>query len=115
MHSCFYSTAYWRRPFELKMADKLWQGADLIFDLDGDHLPGVTDRDFPGMLEVIQEQAWSLWNDYLEPEFGFSEDHLQVTFSGHRGFHLHYRDPKLFHLDSESAQRVGLTHSRRGC
>ena len=30
------------------MADKLWQGADLIFDLDGDHLPGVTDRDFPG-------------------------------------------------------------------
>ena len=43
MHSCFYSTAYWRRPYELKMADKLWQGADLIFDLDGDHLPGVTE------------------------------------------------------------------------
>ena len=40
MHSCFYSTAYWRRPYELKMAEKLWQGADLIFDLDGDHLPG---------------------------------------------------------------------------
>ena len=111
MHSCFYSTAYWRRPFELKMADKLWQGADLIFDLDGDPLPGVTDRDFPGMLEVIQEQAWSLWNDYLEPEFGFSEDHLQVTFSGHRGFHLHYRDPKLFHLDSE-ARRELVSHIR---
>ena len=111
MHSCFYSTAYWRRPFELKMADKLWQGADLIFDLDGDHLPGVTDRDFPGMLEVIQEQAWSLWNDYLEPEFGFSEDHLQVTFSGHRGFHLHYRDPKLFHLDSD-ARRELVSHIR---
>ena len=101
MHSCFYSTAYWKRPFELKMADKLWQGADLIFDLDGDHLPGVTDRDFPGMLEVIQDQAWSLWNDFLQPEFGFDEEYLQVTFSGHRGFHLHYRDPKLFHLDSE--------------
>lgn len=111
MHSCFYSTAYWRRPFELKMADKLWQGADLIFDLDGDHLPGVTDRDFPGMLEVIQEQAWSLWNDFLEPEFGFSEEHLQVTFSGHRGFHLHYRDPNLFHLDSE-ARRELVSHIR---
>ena len=69
MHSCFYSTAYWRRPFELKMADKLWQGADLI-STDGDHLPGVTDRDFPGMLSVIQDQAWALWNDFLEPEFG---------------------------------------------
>ena len=111
MHSCFYSTAYWERPFELKMADKNWYGADLIFDLDGDHLPGVTDRDFPGMLEVIQEQAWTLWNDYLEPEFGFDEKYLQVTFSGHRGFHLHYRDPKLFHLGSE-ARREMVSHIR---
>ena len=106
MHSCFYSTAYWERPFELKMSDKNWLGADLIFDLDGDHLPGVTDRDFPGMLKVIQEQAWSLWNDFLEPEFGFDEKYLQVTFSGHRGFHLHYRDPALFHLDSEARREM---------
>ena len=62
------------------MADKNWLGADLIFDLDGDHLPGVTDKDFPAMISVIQEQAWSLWNDFLEPDFGFKEDHLQVTF-----------------------------------
>jgi len=88
-HSCFYSTAYWKRPHELKMADKDWLGADLIFDLDGDHLPGVTDKDFPGMIKVIQEQAWSLWNDFLEPDFGFNKEYLQVTFSGHRGFHLH--------------------------
>ena len=38
MHSC-HSTAYWQKPYELKMDDKNWQGADLIFDLDGDHLP----------------------------------------------------------------------------
>ena len=88
------------------MSDKNWLGADLIFDLDGDHLPGVTDRDFPGMLRVIQEQAWSLWNDFLEPEFGFDEKYLQVTFSGHRGFHLHYRDPALFHLDSEARREM---------
>ncbi len=111
MHSCFYSTAYWQKPHELKMDNKIWQGADLIFDLDGDHLPGVTDRDFPGMLDVIQDQAYALWNDFLEPEFGFSEDFLQVTFSGHRGFHLHYRDPALFHLDSE-ARRELVSHIR---
>ena len=110
-HSCFYSTAYWRKPHELKMADKDWRGADLIFDLDGDHLPGVTDKDFPSMIEVIQEQAWSLWNDFLEPDFGFKEEYLQVTFSGHRGFHLHYRDPKFFHLDSE-ARRELVSHIR---
>ncbi len=111
MHSCFYSTAYWHKPYELKMADKDWIGADLIFDLDGDHLPGVTDRDFPAMIHVIQEQAWSLWNDYLEPEFGFDEKYLQVTFSGHRGFHLHYRDPNLFHLDSEARREI-VSHIR---
>ena len=93
------------------MDDKNWQGADLIFDLDGDHLPGVTDRDFPAMLEVIQEQAHALWNDFLEPEFGFDQQFLQVTFSGHRGFHLHYRDPALFHLDSE-ARRELVSHIR---
>ena len=61
-------------------------------------LPGVTDQVFSTMLNVIQEQAHGLWNDFLlQPEFGFDEQFLQVTFSGHRGFHLHYRDPSLFH------------------
>lgn len=93
------------------MSDKDWLGADLIFDLDGDHLPGVTDKDFPAMIDVIQEQAWSLWNDFLEPDFGFKQEYLQVTFSGHRGFHLHYRDPKFFHLDSESRREL-VSHIR---
>ena len=48
-HSCFHSTAYYRDPSQRKMIDKGWLGADLIFDLDGDHLPGVSDRDFPAM------------------------------------------------------------------
>ena len=43
------------------MAEKGWLGADLIFDLDGDHLPGVSDNDFPGMMEKIQEQACLLY------------------------------------------------------
>ena len=73
------------------MAEKGWLGADLIFDLDGDHLPGVSDNDFPAMIEVIQGQAWRLWNEFLEPEFGFKQKYAQFTFSGHRGFHIHLR------------------------
>ncbi len=110
-HSVFYSTAYWRDPREYKMKDKGWLGADLIFDLDGDHLPGVVDTDFTGMLTSIREQAWKLWNDFLEPEFGFDERYLHLTFSGHRGFHLHYRDPGLAHLDGE-ARRELVSHIR---
>ncbi len=88
------------------MAEKGWLGADLIFDLDGDHLPGVSDNDFPAMIEVIQGQAWRLWNECLEPELGFNEKHAQFTFSGHRGFHIHLRDPSLLHLDSNARREI---------
>ncbi|MCP2507803.1 MAG: hypothetical protein NLN64_05885 [Candidatus Thalassarchaeaceae archaeon] len=110
-HSVFHSTAYYKYPLERKMNDKEWLGADLIFDLDGDHLPGVSDKDFPSMISLIQEQAWSLWSDFLEPEFGFKEEHVQTSFSGHRGFHIHVRDPSLFHLDS-NARREIVNHIR---
>ena len=105
-HSCFHSTAYYQEPSMLKMAEKGWLGADLIFDLDGDHLPGVSDNDFPAMIEVIQGQAWRLWNEFLEPEFGFKEKYAQFTFSGHRGFHIHVRDPNLLHLDSNARREI---------
>jgi DNA primase small subunit len=107
--SCFYSTAYYTDPNQRLMKDKGLQGADLIFDLDGDHLPGVTDGDFPTMMHVIQEQAHQLWFDFLEPEFGFDSRHLQITFSGHRGFHLHYRAPDIWSLDSQ-ARRELVSH-----
>ena len=76
------------------------------FDLDGDHLPGVSDNDFPAMIEVIQGQAWRLWNEFLEPEFGFKQKYAQFTFSGHRGFHIHLRDPSLLHLDSNARREI---------
>ena len=105
-HSSFHSTAYYRKPMERKMLDKEWLGADLIFDLDGDHLPGVSDADFPSMIALIQEQAWSLWNDFLEPEFDMKREFAQFTFSGHRGFHIHVRDPSLMGLDSNARREI---------
>jgi len=88
------------------MVDKGWMGADLIFDLDGDHLPGVSDTDFPKMIELVQEQAWRLWSEFLEAEFGFREEYVQITFSGHRGFHIHVRDPAYLHLDSNARRQL---------
>jgi DNA primase small subunit len=109
--SCFYSTAYYGKPLERKMADKEWKGADLIFDLDGDHLDHVDPFNFPEMLEIIQLQTHNLWEEFLSTEFGFKEEYLHVTFSGHRGFHLHYRDPNILGLDS-SARRELVNHIR---
>ena len=105
-HSCFHSTAYYHDPSQRSMIDKGWKGADLIFDLDGDHLPGVSDRDFPAMLELIQDQAWKLWSEFLEPEFGFQEQYVQTSFSGHRGYHIHVRDPAYLQLDSNTRRQL---------
>lgn len=88
------------------MVDKGWLGADLIFDLDGDHLPGVSDHDFPSMITLIQEQTWKLWSEFLEPEFGFDERYIQTSFSGHRGFHIHVRDPTYLQLDSNARRQL---------
>ncbi len=105
-HSCFHSTAYYHSPSERVMNDKGWKGADLIFDLDGDHLPGVSDTDFPAMIEKIQEQAWALWSGFLEPEFGMDAANAQFSFSGHRGFHIHIRDSELMTLDSNARREI---------
>ena len=34
------------------------------------------------MLEVIQDRAWALWNDFLEPEFGFLKTIYRSRFPG---------------------------------
>ena len=79
-------------------------GADSIFDLDGDHLPGVSDNDFPAMIDVIQASL-RLWNEFLEPEFGFKQNTHNSHFP-HRGFHIHLRDPSLLHLDSNARREI---------
>ena len=58
------------------------------------------------MMENVQRKASELWHDFLEPDLGFSRDHLQVTFSGHRGFHLHVRDPAMWHLDAAARREL---------
>ncbi|MDD1762458.1 MAG: DNA primase catalytic subunit PriS, partial [Methanothrix sp.] len=34
----YHSAAYYQKPGAPTMKEKIWQGADLIFDLDADHL-----------------------------------------------------------------------------
>jgi DNA primase small subunit len=35
----YYSSAYYSKPAELNMNEKGWNGADLVFDIDADHIP----------------------------------------------------------------------------
>lgn len=84
----YYSTAYYGRPGAPTMQEKEWLGADLIFDLDADHIMrGPYDR----MLARVREETEKLLG-MLTTELGFASRDIDVVFSGGRGYHVHVHD-----------------------
>jgi DNA primase small subunit len=100
----YHSAAYYEFPGAATMKEKKWQGADLIFDLDADHLPGKV-HSYKGMLDNVKIETGKLLFDFLLGDFGFSEDEIGIVFSGGRGYHIHVHDLKEKVLKMESAER----------
>ena len=101
----YYSTAYYSNP-EAPMAEKEWLGADLIFDLDADHLPGGNLLTYPEQLKEVKKKAKLLIDDFLLDDFGFEKEDLDIYFSGHRGYHIHIRNSKILNMSSESRREI---------
>ena len=97
----YHSAAYYQFPGAGTMKEKKWQGADLIFDLDADHLPQKV-RSYAEMLANVKAETGKLL-DFLLEDFGFDDDNIRVAFSGGRGYHIHVHDKRVLTL--ESAQR----------
>ncbi|MFW5946567.1 MAG: DNA primase small subunit domain-containing protein [Candidatus Natronoplasma sp.] len=104
LHS-YYSTAYYSNP-EAPMADKEWLGADLVFDLDADHLPGSEELNYVEQLEKVKEKCILLINDFLMGDFGFEREDLDLYFSGHRGYHVHVRKDKVLSLSKQARREI---------
>jgi DNA primase small subunit len=100
----YHSAAYYKRPSAPTMKEKGWQGADLIFDLDADHLRKPSNS-YKGMLDLVKKETLKLL-DFLLSDFGFLEKNISVVFSGGRGYHIHVRDPKIFHLESDERREI---------
>ena len=108
---CYHSVAYYKDPSKNSMIDKEWQGADLIFDLDADHLPEMEEVkkgkiQFSKLMDYIREQTYRLVVDVLLGDFGLSEDDLLITFSGGRGYHVHVRTPDVLTLPSGARREI---------
>ena len=84
----YYSTAYYEKPDAGTMADKGWCGADLIFDLDADH---IVRGPYDQMLSRVKEETEKLLS-MLTDEFGIEPKTIDLVFSGGRGYHVHLRD-----------------------
>lgn len=100
----YYSVAYYDMPGAPRMDQKGWKGADLIFDLDADHLPGAK-MTYSDMLDHVKAESLKL-ADFLMDDFGFSEDNIELVFSGGRGYHFHIYDDKISQLDSAERREI---------
>ncbi|MFW5900364.1 MAG: DNA primase small subunit PriS [Halodesulfurarchaeum sp.] len=101
----YFSAGQYDDPSARSMDDKGWQGSDLVFDLDADHLPSVNPAEdtYAEMLETCKTALLKLL-DLLERDFGFED--LTITFSGGRGYHVHVRDQSIQTLDREQRREV---------
>jgi DNA primase small subunit len=100
----YHSAAYYQRPGAPTMKEKIWQGADLIFDLDADHLRNAP-KSYSEMLDLVKKETQKLLG-FLTADFGFSENVISVAFSGGRGYHIHIRDPRIFALGGDERREI---------
>jgi DNA primase small subunit len=102
----YYSSAYYQRPDAPKMTEKNWMGAELIFDLDSDHLPNAEKMGYAESLFTVKKEFIKLIDEFLLGDFGFKEKHMELYFSGGRGYHCHVKDPAILDLDSNERREI---------
>ncbi|AGI48535.1 putative DNA primase, eukaryotic-type, small subunit [Thermoplasmatales archaeon BRNA1] len=102
----YYSTAYYRHPSRPVMEEKEWMGAELIFDLDADHLQGADEMTYSEMMVQIRREMIALCDDYLFSDLGFSEDQVHICFSGGRGYHAHIRSNDIYTLGANERREL---------
>jgi DNA primase small subunit len=100
----YHSAAYYQRPGAPTMKEKLWRGADLIFDLDADHLRNAP-KSYKEMLALVKKETQKLLG-FLTADFGFPEKVIRVAFSGGRGYHIHISDQRIFVLGSDERREI---------
>ncbi len=145
-HSVYHSAAFYEIPVARHMGEKDWQGAELVFDIDADHLSTEctidhdawrcknpdcreTGRGHPPdtgcpqcggssfstrkwlcekCLEEAKKNTLKVHDEFLVQDFGIDSENIQLNYSGHRGYHIRVRDPRVFKLDSSG--RVEIVH-----
>lgn len=100
------SSAYYERPDAPTMEEKAWLGADLIFDLDADHIPKAKEMTYEQMLEAVKRKILQLHDEFLVQDFGFDEESLRIVFSGGRGYHIHVSNERVWSLGSHERREI---------
>lgn len=101
----YFSAGKYDSPSDRQMREKGWQGSDLVFDLDADHLDSVNlgEDSYAEMLEKCKQELKDLLV-FLEDDFEF--DDMTIVFSGGRGYHVHIRDASVQELEREHRREI---------
>lgn len=102
----YHSAAYYKKPNAPTMPEKGWMGADLIFDLDADHVRGIEGLGYPEMLERVKGEMIKLLDWFITGDLGFDQSGLKIVFSGGRGYHIHVSDPRVLSLGSHERREI---------
>ena len=100
----YHSAAYYQKPSAPTMKEKIWKGADLIFDLDADHIRKAPNS-YGEMLALVKKETFRLLT-FLTDDFGFDERSMNVVFSGGRGYHIHVRHPIVLSLKNDERREI---------
>jgi len=98
-----HSTAYYEFPAATPIEKKLWQGGDLVFDLD---MHSDSKYDVYQKLETVKQDAIRLVEEFLFPDFGLSKKDIIYVFSGNRGYHVHVRDKNFLELRGDERKEI---------
>ncbi|EQD29721.1 DNA primase small subunit, partial [mine drainage metagenome] len=60
--------------------EKGWKGAELIFDLDADHLPGATGMSYEQILDEVKRHTLRLVFTFLIGMLGINEESIKLIF-----------------------------------
>jgi DNA primase small subunit len=105
----YYSSAFYGYP-TFNMHQKEWKGADLIFDIDADHILHSCDKSHDSWvcetcLNSAKKEMIKLLA-ILENDFGFSKKESRLFFSGNRGYHIHIESKTIRRLDSSARKEL---------
>lgn len=114
------SSSYYRDPAGRPMENKGRLGAELVFDLDANDLnlpcAAVHGRSWvcDKCLDAVKAETQKLIEDFLIPDFGFSDKEIEVNFSGNRGYHIHINNDIVFGMDSDERKAISDYISGQG-
>lgn len=106
------SAAYYKYPDARPMEKKVWEGSELIFDLDATdmHLKCVPEHSrswiCSNCLGKVREEAVKLVEDFLIPDFGFSDNEISINFSGNRGYHVRVERDDVIRLNADARKEI---------